>query len=145
VWIPRAVWESRALTLQEKAMLVEIDSLDNSRGCFASNRYFAEFFSLSAERVRRVIASLSRKKLIRLKLDPRGKNDTRRTIRVVNKLGTIRANLPGGMVGNDHTGMVGNDHHSNTAISNTVRNSNREFKNKELGEKKAKLVKGMSM
>ena len=35
IWIPKEIWLSQDLTMQEKIMLVEIDSLDNESGCFA--------------------------------------------------------------------------------------------------------------
>lgn len=47
VWIPAVVWLSDELSLIEKVMLVEIDSLDNEDGCYANNNYFAEFFGIS--------------------------------------------------------------------------------------------------
>ncbi len=58
IWIPAEVWESKKLTLQEKVFLVEIDSLDNDKGCFANNNYFAKFFGLSTTRVSLVINNL---------------------------------------------------------------------------------------
>ena len=59
VWIPKDLWLSSDLTLQEKVLLVEIDSLSKTdRGCFASNEYFADFLGLSKERARKIIASL---------------------------------------------------------------------------------------
>ena len=58
IWIPKEVWESKELTLQQKVMLVEIDSLDNERGCYASNKYFSEFFGISSGRVSQVINEL---------------------------------------------------------------------------------------
>ncbi|WP_421901280.1 helix-turn-helix domain-containing protein [Maridesulfovibrio sp.] len=61
VWIPREIWLSKKLTLQEKVFLAEIESLDNEKGCFASNAYFAEFFDLSKTRVSLVIRSLVKK------------------------------------------------------------------------------------
>ena len=40
VWIPKEIWLNTDLSIIEKVLLVEIDSLDNSdRGCFASNEY----------------------------------------------------------------------------------------------------------
>ena len=36
VWIPKEIWLSADLSLTEKALFVEIHSLDNERGCFAS-------------------------------------------------------------------------------------------------------------
>ena len=51
IWIPAEIWESSELTLQEKVFLVEIDSLNNDRGCYANNNYFAKFSGLSNTRV----------------------------------------------------------------------------------------------
>lgn len=61
IWIPKSIWLSKELSLQEKVFLVEINSLDGSSGCFASNEYFAEFFGLSKSRVSEVINSLINK------------------------------------------------------------------------------------
>ena len=58
IWIPNYIWLSKDLTLQEKVFLVEIDSLDNNGGCYASNAYFGKFFGLSTTRVSLVINSL---------------------------------------------------------------------------------------
>lgn len=64
IWIPKEIWLSNNLTLQEKVFLTEIDSLDNEDGCFASNGYLAEFFGLSKTRVSLVIKSLIDKEYI---------------------------------------------------------------------------------
>ncbi|WP_321404537.1 helix-turn-helix domain-containing protein [Maridesulfovibrio sp.] len=64
VWIPKEIWLSEELTLQEKAFLAEIQSLDNEDGCYASNGYFAKFFDLSKTRVSLVIKSLVEKKYV---------------------------------------------------------------------------------
>tara|TARA_R110002072_G_scaffold74432_3_gene176383 strand:+ start:532 stop:1134 length:603 start_codon:yes stop_codon:yes gene_type:complete len=61
IWIPAEIWESKELTLQEKVFLVEIDSLNNDRGCYANNNYFGKFFGLSTTRVSLVISSLIKK------------------------------------------------------------------------------------
>ena len=47
IWIPAEVWLNDGLSVMEKLFLVEIDSLDNDSGCFASNAHFAEFFDIS--------------------------------------------------------------------------------------------------
>ena len=64
IWIPSEIWLCKELTIQEKIMLVEIDSLDNEEGCYASNAYFAEFFNISQTRVSLVIKSLKEKGFI---------------------------------------------------------------------------------
>jgi len=61
IWIPNYIWLSNNLTLQEKVFLVEIDSLNNNGGCYASNSYFGKFFGLSNTRVSLVIKSLIEK------------------------------------------------------------------------------------
>ena len=58
VWIPREIWLHPGLKLQEKALLVEIDSLDNEEGCFANNKYFAEFLGISERRVQELLKKL---------------------------------------------------------------------------------------
>ena len=68
VWIPKEIWLSKNLTLQEKVMLVEIDSLDNEKGCFATNQYFADFFDISKTRVSLILKSLIEKGYITSKI-----------------------------------------------------------------------------
>lgn len=68
VWIPKEIWESQELTLQEKVLLTEIDSLDNEDGCFASNKYFAEFMKLSERQIKRIICSVIDKKWVQSKI-----------------------------------------------------------------------------
>jgi hypothetical protein len=58
VWIPKEVWLDVNLTWMEKLLLVEIDSLDKEKGCFASNKYFAEFFQLSPSRISELVSQL---------------------------------------------------------------------------------------
>lgn len=61
IWIPREIWLSKKLTLQEKIFYVEIHSLDNSEGCYASNSYFSKFFGISIVRVSIIISKLIEK------------------------------------------------------------------------------------
>ena len=65
VWIPKEIWLNNDLSIIEKVLLVEIDSLDNSdRGCFASNEYLAKFVQLSEGRVANIISDLKKRKFI---------------------------------------------------------------------------------
>lgn len=68
VWIEKIIWLSKKLTLQEKVFFVEIKSLDNEDGCYATNDYFAKFFQISKRRCIDVIKSLESKGLIKKKL-----------------------------------------------------------------------------
>ena len=64
IWIPKEIWESNQLSIMEKVLFVEIHSLDNERGCYASNRYFAEFFDVSERQIQTRIAGLKAKGFI---------------------------------------------------------------------------------
>lgn len=81
VWIPREVWLSDELSLMEKVLFVEIHSLDNERGCFASNSYFAKFFGISDRQIRNVIGSLKSKGFVIVTV----RNRNERTIRTAGK------------------------------------------------------------
>ena len=61
VWIPKEIWLDDNLTWMEKLLLVEIDSLDAEKGCFASNAYFGKFFNLSASRISELVTQLVNK------------------------------------------------------------------------------------
>lgn len=82
VWIPKEIWLNKELTLQEKVLLVEIDSLDNEDGCFASNKYFADFFGLSTSRVSQIINDLERKKWLEIDYETKDKQIIKRTIKI---------------------------------------------------------------
>lgn len=68
IWIPKEIWLNDELTLQEKVFLVEINSLDNDDGCFASNDYFADFFGLTKNRASEIIQALISKGFIKSKI-----------------------------------------------------------------------------
>lgn len=59
VWIPKEVWLDTRLNMLEKGILAEIDSLDNEKtGCFASNKYLAEFCQCSETKISTAISKL---------------------------------------------------------------------------------------
>ncbi|HDR9506888.1 hypothetical protein C5615_09650 [Burkholderia cepacia] len=84
IWIPADLWLDRSLSVIDKVMLVEIDSLESpDRGCYASNKRFAEFFDLSVSRVSEVIKALERRGYIRVEYIRDGKQVVERRIRMV--------------------------------------------------------------
>ena len=59
VWIEKDVWLDKRLNALEKVILVEIDSLDNEEsGCYASNKYLAEFCQCSETKISTAISKL---------------------------------------------------------------------------------------
>ena len=81
IWIPKEIWLSPTLSLMEKVLFVEIHSLDNERGCYASNRYFADFFGVSPRQIATYVASLKEKGFITVTIQ----NQNERTIRAAGK------------------------------------------------------------
>jgi len=86
IWIPKEIWESENLSIMEKVLFQEIHSLDNERGCYASNRYFSEFFGVSERQIQTYIASLKVKGFITVTIQ----NRYERVIRAVGKYARVR-------------------------------------------------------
>ena len=61
IWISTEIWQNEDLTLIEKLFIVKINALDGEKGCYASNRYFGEFFKLSKSRCSAIIKNLKNK------------------------------------------------------------------------------------
>lgn len=122
VWIPKALWLTRDLSLTEKVMLVEIDSLDDEqRGCFASNGHLAEFFDLSQSRVSEIISALAAKGFISVEQTRQGVRTVRRTIRVIKGFEDKPSSTekPKDFFGKGDEGSSEKAEGSNTGISNT--------------------------
>jgi DNA-binding MarR family transcriptional regulator len=81
VWIPKEIWLSGQLSPMEKVLFVEISSLDNERGCFASNKYLSEFFGIHPRRIAAHVSSLKAKGFVTITVQ----NQNERVIRVVEK------------------------------------------------------------
>lgn len=59
IWIPKDVWLDDRLSALDKFILMEIDSLDSDEtGCYASNKYIAEFCQCSETKVSKAISKL---------------------------------------------------------------------------------------
>lgn len=51
IWIPKEIWLNDSLTMLDKIVLIEIDSLDNENHCTAGNDYLAEFCQCSERKI----------------------------------------------------------------------------------------------
>lgn len=101
IFIPAELWLNRDLNITEKAMLVEIASLeDEVKGCFAGNAYFAEFFALSKNRISEIVRSLESKGYVRVELEREGRMVSERRIFLLND--QFYQNYPG------HVAPIGN-------------------------------------
>lgn len=137
VWIPKEIWLSTDLKVMEKLILVEIDSLDNEEGCFASNEHFSKFFSLSKNRCSELIKSLEQKGYIDINYvyQQESKAIAKRVIRCVRNFdGGIRKtdrpirNIDRG-VRKIEEGYSENCEDNNTLIINTINNTREKENN----------------
>jgi len=110
----------------EKLLLVEIDSLDAEKGCFASNGYFGEFFNLSNSRVSEMIASLVSKGYITTFLLYEGKQVKQRILTP-----TIPIRKIDGGIRNTEGGYSEKAKDNNTLINNTTINNTNKIYNKK--------------
>jgi len=139
IWIPKEIWLSEDLTMQEKLFFVEIDSLDNEDHCFASNGYFADFFDLSKGRCSQIIASLKEKGYIDISYKRDGKKVQKRVIKILK--GGIKypkggIKYPKGGIKNPKGGYLENDKGNNTSNNNTSNNREHSPEKYELPTKK---------
>lgn len=83
IWIPAEILCIKELTLIEKSFLMEIDYLDNEKGCYASNKYFAEIFQITNSRASQVVNSLIKKEYICAKYEYQGKKIKKRILNIL--------------------------------------------------------------
>jgi len=58
VWIPKEIYLHDQLSWTEKILLIEIQSLQDGKGCWASNQYLAEFLGVSEKTVANALSRL---------------------------------------------------------------------------------------
>ena len=127
VWIPKDVWLDHNLSWMEKLLLVEIDSLDAEKGCFASNGYFGEFFNLSPSRISEMVSSLVSKGYITTFLLYEGKQVKQRILTP-----TIPIRKLEGGIRKTEEGYSEKAKGNNTLINNTsINNTNKIYNDKE--------------
>lgn len=66
IWIPREIWLEKRISIQEKCLWAEIQSLSNNDDsvCYASNEYLMDFLGVKERRLQEMLANLKEKGLI---------------------------------------------------------------------------------
>lgn len=131
VWIPKEIWLNKALTLREKILLVEIDSLDNEKGCYVKNKHFMDLMNLSEREIQRIIKSLITKEYVTSKFKyKKGSKEIEMRILRVNKIKFYgvedyilkeRKVVTKTSVGNDKNVALSGD--KNVVVSNSLSNT----------------------
>jgi DNA-binding transcriptional ArsR family regulator len=60
IWIPRHIWLHPELSIIEKCLAAEIDSLDGDEGCHASNAYLAKFLGVTERNLQKHLSKLKK-------------------------------------------------------------------------------------
>ena len=81
VVIPGDILRNEDLTYMQKMVLAKITNLDNDKGCFATNKYFASLLSTSINSVSKTINSLKNMGLIKVEIT----DNTHRSITLAKK------------------------------------------------------------
>ena len=81
VWIPAQIWLSKELSLQEKCLIVEIDSFDE---CWLTNQRLAEFLNVGKDRASKIVSGLVKRGVLNIQVI-RDKN-TNKVVRRVLKV-----------------------------------------------------------
>lgn len=124
IWIPADIWMTKELTVGEKLMYVEIESLSKlQRGCFASNAHFAEMFSISTSRVSEIISSLAAKGFVVVEQNRQGVRTVQRVIKIIPRYMTSSENTMKSF-GKDEEGSSEKTKGNNTELSNTEKTKN---------------------
>ena len=79
IWIDISIRKDEDLSLQEKFILAIIIGLDKGKGCYASNRYFADLLNVTSKRASDIIRSLITKEYVVSEIE----NFYKRTLTVV--------------------------------------------------------------
>ncbi len=81
IWIPRAIWLLRGLSLREKALLAEIRAHDPAQDYRASNATLTDLLNIGERQVRACLAALRAKGFITLRVNA----ENQRLIRLTGK------------------------------------------------------------
>ena len=79
IWIDIEILRDQNLSIQEKFVLAIIKALDKGKGCYASNRYFADLLNVTSKRASDIIRSLITKNYVVSEIE----NFYKRTLRIV--------------------------------------------------------------
>lgn len=126
VWIPKEIWLDKELDLTEKALLIEIHSLDNEFHCVAGNDYFAEFLNCSESTITRAIKHLKELGYIASSFDGR-----------VRKLRVVKLTRQSSQI-DEHNNIYNNTHTIETINIVSTPESDQEFLVQETSQQKSK-------
>jgi DNA-binding MarR family transcriptional regulator len=82
---PKLIIQDKRITPTERNYLSLIWQLHSAKGCFASNRYFADYFGVGRSTATEILSSLKKKGLIRSEEEKIGKKTVRRRLTIIDE------------------------------------------------------------
>lgn len=128
IWIPKLLYLDEALTWSEKLLLLEIKSLDNEKGCYATNQYLADFFKLSKSSISKMVSRLQKLGYISVKIEYKKDNPKQVDKRIINITRSYAQKFIEG-IGQDADTPIGKKSHYN----NTKERDKQDIGDVELG------------
>lgn len=125
VWIPKEIYLIKDLNWTQKILLIEIHSLDNGEGCFATNQYFANFLDVSTWTISTGISKLEEMKLVTTRTFMNGGQQQRRVFTLLKNLKGYGKN-PKTPLAKPKEGVGENLIHNNTT-NNTTNNTSKSL------------------
>ena len=125
-WIPDTIQQRKDLTPLQKIFYARIISLDNDKGCFASNNWFAETLGCSRQMASKVINQLKEKGLISVEIRQTAKQVKERKIKAKGVATTVARGRNHSIIGVATTVARGSNHSSHIEYN---RENNKEKTN----------------
>lgn len=136
IWIPKEIWLDERLNTIDKIILLEIDSLDSSdEGCYASNKYLANFCKCTETTISTSISKLIKLEYLEvIKFDGRKRYLKSRLSKIERQtLKNLKADFK------NFKGSIYNNI-DNNIINNKIYNIYGEFKNVKLTDDEYKKL-----
>ena len=141
IWIPKEIWLDERLNTIDKIILLEIDSLDSSdEGCYASNKYLANFCQCTETTISTSISKLIKLEYLEvIKFDGRKRYLKSRLSKFERQtLKNLKADFK------NFKGTIYNNI-DNNIINNKVYNIYGEFKNVKLTDEEYKKLEDKNL
>lgn len=132
IWFPAKLWLRRDLSMNEKAVMLEVNSLDlGPDRCFANNRHFADHIGVSVSRASEIISSLVERKFLGCRLHWEGKRVVKRNLWLMGSLERVNdkpsddeepLRITEGPLRNIEAPPSENTEDKNTPLNNTPKN-----------------------
>ena len=135
VFIQKDFFKIGDLSLPQKMIFAKVCLLDNEKGCYASNKFFSEFFNISTRQVSSHISNLVNKEYLTIKLNYKKNEDGTPTKEVESRVLKIGSRgIEESIVRGLGSSLRGNSNKDITINKDTINKRIRKFTNEVCAE-----------